>query len=260
MSTNIIMDMTWEEFGERAGPETVAVIPMGSVELEGVHLPLGTDTIVAEGIARHLTNEEGILLAPTINVGYSKWFKPFPGTISLEHDTLSSLLLDYCNCLFANGIMRFVFLNAHKGNNAAVEDIARTLISEKQVNIGMLSIWKLANDLIQGKGLIEEGQFTHAGEIMTSVILALRPETVKTEKIMADSAKSPDGSLFKVKNSLGDTDFMGSVQTVFRDIRQVTDTGTLGNPKSASAEKGEKLLDMIISYSKAYLQEFRKLK
>jgi len=259
MPSNIIMDMTWEEFRDRVGPDSVVVIPMGSVELEGLHLPLGTDTIVAEGVAQQLTDEEGILLAPTINVGYSKWFKPFPGTISFEHDTLTRLLLDCCRCLFDHGIRRFVFLNAHKGNNACVEDIARSMIAEKQIKIGMLSVWKLTNDLIQGKGLIDEGKFTHAGEIMTSVVMALRPDTVRTEKVRADGAKSPDGSLFKIRNSLGDTDFMGSVQTVFRDIRQVTDTGTLGNPQSASAEKGRKLLEMIVSYSKAYLQEFRKL-
>lgn len=260
MPSNIIMDMTWEEFRCRADTDPVVVIPMGSVELEGPHLPLGTDTIVAEEIVRQLTREEGILLAPTVNVGYSKWFKPFPGTISFEHDTLTRVLLDCCRCLFDHGISRFVFLNAHKGNNCCVEDTARSMISEKQIKIGMLSIWKLANDLIQGKGLIDEGRFTHAGEIMTSVVMAVRPETVKTEKIKADKAKSPEGSPFKVKNSLGETDFMGSVQTVFQDIRKVTDTGILGDPQTASAEKGRQIMDMIVSYSKAYLQEFRKLK
>ena len=59
------------------------------------------------------------------------------------------------------------------------------------MRVGMLGIWKLANDLTAGSGLIKEGKFKHAGEIMTSVIMALKPEAVVTRKIMPDSVKSP---------------------------------------------------------------------
>jgi creatinine amidohydrolase/Fe(II)-dependent formamide hydrolase-like protein len=123
----------------------------------------------------------------------------------------------------------------------------------------MLNIWKLANDLIAGSDLIKEGRFTHAGEIMTSVILALKPETVVTGKIMPDKVKSPKGSAFEVKNSLGETAFKGSVQTVYQDIRDVTDTGIMGDPTAASAEKGEAVLKLITDYVMAFVWEFRKL-
>jgi creatinine amidohydrolase/Fe(II)-dependent formamide hydrolase-like protein len=123
----------------------------------------------------------------------------------------------------------------------------------------MLGIWKLANDLTAGSGLIKEGKFKHAGEIMTSVILALKPETVVTGKIMSDTVNSPEGSAFDVKNSLGETGFQGSIQTVYQDIRDVTDTGIMGDPTAASAEKGEAILKLITDYARAFLQEFRKL-
>ena len=121
MKKSHILEMTWEEFRDSVDSKTVVVIPMGSTELEGLHLPLGVDTIVAEGVARNLAGEEGVLIGPLLPIGYSKWFNPFPGTISLEHETLIRLLLEYCTCLINHGIKRLVFLNSHRGNNATVE-------------------------------------------------------------------------------------------------------------------------------------------
>ena len=259
MDKTFLAGMTWEEFRDNVNSGTVIVVPVGSTELEGTHLPLGVDTIMADGIAAKLAGEPGVLIGPTLPIGYSKWFNPFPGTISLEHDTLTRVFLEYCTCLINHGIKRIVFLNSHRGNNSCIEATARTLIMEKNVRIGMLSIWKLANDLTAGSGLIKEGKFKHAGEIMPSVILALKPDTVVTGKIMPDTVNSPEGSAFDVKNSLGETSFQGSIQTVYQDIRDVTDTGIMGDPTPASAEKGEAILKLITDYAKSFLQEFRDL-
>ena len=230
MEKGFMLDMTWEEFRDAVTPKTVVVIPMGSTELEGPFLPLGVDTIVAEGIAHRLIGEEGVIIGPTLPIGYSKWFKPFPGTISLEKDTLTQVLMEYCLGLIEHGVARLVFLNSHRGNNSCIEDAAHTLVLEERVHVGMLSMWKLANDLIAGKDLILEGKFTHAGEIMTSIIMALRPETVVTDKLRADSLSSPKGSAFETKNSLGEAAFQGSIQWVYQDIRELTSTGIMGDP------------------------------
>jgi len=260
MDKTFIASMTWEEFRDKVNSKTVIVVPVGSTELEGTHLPLGVDTIMADGVAANLKGEPGVLIGPTLPIGYSKWFKPFPGTISLEHDTLTRVFLEYCTCLIDNGVKRIVFLNSHRGNNSCIEVAARTLIMERKVRIGMLNIWKLANDLTSKQsGMIKEGKFTHAGEIMTSTIMALEPEAVVINKIAQDSVKSPSGSVFKVKNSLGDTDFQGCVQTIYQDIKDITDTGVMGDPTAASAEKGESILNLITDYARAFIQEFRNL-
>ncbi len=255
-----IASMTWEEFRDTVNATTVIVIPVGSTELEGTHLPLGVDTIMADGVAAKLAGEPGVLIGPTLPIGYSKWFNPFPGTISLEHDTLTRVFLEYCTCLVNHGVKHIVFLNSHRGNNSCIEAAARTLIVERKVRIGMLSIWKLANDLTSRKsGMIREGKFTHAGEIMTSSIMVLKPETVVIDKIAQDSVKSPAGSLFEVKNSLGDTAFQGCVQTIYQDIKDITDTGVMGDPTAASADKGESILKLVTDYARAFIQEFRNL-
>lgn len=260
MKTSHILYMTWEDFREAATlPNAVAVIPLGTTEQEGTHLPLGVDTLVAEGIAKGLEGEEGILIGPLLPIGYSKWFTPFPGTISLEHETMLCVLKDYCVSLIDHGLRRLVFLNAHRGNNACVEVTSRSLMACRRVRMGMLNVWKLADDLAAGMPEWRESRFTHAGEIMTSLVMALRPETVALGRIRPGSVRSPQGSAFRVNNSLGEVTFRNSVQTVYQDIREMTDTGTLGDASQASAEKGEKILERILDYSRAFLQEFRTL-
>jgi creatinine amidohydrolase len=256
---SFILGMSTEAFRARVNAYALAVVPIGSVELEGPHLPLGVDTIVAEGISKIIARESGVLIGPVIPVGYSKWFEPFPGTISIENETLCRFIGDYCRSLIRHGIRRILFLNAHRGNNAAIEIVSHRLIAEHQVRVGMVNLWKLAADLINGKNIISEGKFTHAGELMTSMVLAIHPEVVVSEKIHAGKVKQMKDSRFEVKNSVGETNCDGSIQTIYQDIRDVTETGVLGDPTPASAEKGRMMIEMITTYLKGFLQEFRKL-
>ena len=258
MTSIYISEMTSDECRRYAQEDAVVVIPMGSTELEGGHLPLGVDTIVAEGITRCLEKTGGVCIGPTLPIGYSKWFLPFAGTISLETETLIRVLVEYVESLLTSGFRRFVFLNAHRGNNSCIESAARTLTARHRLHIGMLSLWKLANDLCAIEdGIIEEGRFTHAGEIMTSVVMAFKPETVVTERMHADNPKSIKKSAFSLKNSLGDIAFRGSVQKLYLDIRDITDSGTMGDPTRASAEKGKRIVSRLADYAREFLKEFQ---
>jgi creatinine amidohydrolase len=260
MKTAIMTRMTWEDFRDAIDAETVAVIPIGSVELEGPHLPIGVDTIAARNLSERLDGVPGVLVGPTLPIGYSKWFMPFAGTISLEMETLIRVLDEYARSLIAHGVKRLLFFNAHRGNNAAIEAVARGLIAEGKARAAMINVWKLVNDLAADpENQIDERRFTHAGEAMTSVIMALAPETVAAAKIAADRPKSPPGSAFKVKNSLGETEFQGSVQILFQDLHRITDSGTMGDPSGAGTEKGRNLAEQVVAYTRAFIREFQKL-
>ncbi|MCB2228993.1 MAG: creatininase family protein [Desulfarculaceae bacterium] len=254
-----LMDMTWQEVAAAITPQTVVVVPLGSAELEGTHLPVGVDTIAADGVAARLAGLDNVIIGPTLPIGYSKWFLPYPGTISLEQETLIRVLEDYARSLERHGVQRLVFLNSHKGNNAAVETVAHTLVDEFDMKVGMLNVWQLAGQLTAKTELVVEGGFRHGGEIMASLMLALRPETVVKGEMRPDAVKQDAASAFTFKNSLGDAEFEGAVQTVFRDIRDVTDTGTMGDPSAGSAQRGEAILDLVAGYAKRYLAEFSKL-
>jgi creatinine amidohydrolase len=252
--------ITWMDFRNSVHDDTVAVIPIGSIELEGPHLPLGVDTLVARALSEGLGGTPGVLVGPTLPIGYSKWFMPFSGTISLELETLIRVLDEYARSLIAHGVKRLLFFNAHRGNNAAIETVAHALIAEKKASVAMINVWKLVNDLaVAPENGIAERRFTHAGEAMTSVVMALAPETVVAERIAADKPKSPSQSAFKVKNSLGDTEFQGSVQTLFLDLRHITETGTMGDPSAASPQKGQTLTEKIAAYTRGFIKEFQKL-
>jgi creatinine amidohydrolase len=256
---SFILGMSTEDFKARASDDALVIIPIGSVELEGPHLPLGVDTIVAEGIAKIVSGELGAMIGPVIPVGYSNWFAPFPGTISIENETLCRFIHDYCRSLIRHGIRRIIFLNAHRGNNPAIEIVSHRLIAESKVRVGMVSLWKLAADLVCGTDIISEEKFTHAGELMTSMIMALQPETVVSKKMYKGEIRQFEGSSFEVKNSVGDVLYDNSLQTVYLDIRELTETGVLGDPTRASVEKGQKIIELIRVYLKGFIQEFKNL-
>ena len=79
MPKSFMADMSWNEFQDALKEDTVLVIPMGSTELAGPHLPLGADTMAAEGLAKRLAGEKEVLIAPCLPLGYSKWFQPYAG-------------------------------------------------------------------------------------------------------------------------------------------------------------------------------------
>jgi creatinine amidohydrolase len=177
----------------------------------------------------------------------------------VEQETLVLLILDYCRCLITHGARRILFLNSHAGNNSAIETASRILQNEAQVMLAMIDIWRLTGDLVADKDIIDEGRFTHAGELMTSVVMALRPESVIVEKMIADKVKSNTQTKFQTKNSLGAVIFNNSVRTIYRKIEDLTETGTMGDPSTSSPQKGQEVLALALEYVKAFITEFRKL-
>lgn len=184
----------------------IILIPLGSTEQEGTHLPIGVDTYVAEAIANEVAKETGSLVGPTLPLGYSEWFLEFPGTISLKMETLIQVLREYCSSLIYHGFTKFIFLNGHRGNSPAVDVIARELITKHNVQIVMVEIWKIANSLAKDILDLKENIFRHAGELMTSVMLYLHPDKVDMKNAKVEYVKS-NKPPFKAKSSLGPAEF-----------------------------------------------------
>ena len=90
---------SWAEVHEMNKENTIILIPLGSTEQEGTHLPLGVDTYVAEAIAQKVAKETGSLVSPSLPVGYSEWFCEFPGTVSLTMETFTQVLREYLSSL-----------------------------------------------------------------------------------------------------------------------------------------------------------------
>ena len=174
----MLEEMSWTEARSALKTLNTVIIPAGSVEVEGPHLPLGVDSFVALDVARKVADRvEDTLVTPLVNVTYSDWHMGFPGTMSLSLPTMMTVLKEMCESLIHHGVKKFFFINSHMGNDPPIWSLGNEMIKTSRARVGMVSIWAICNEL--GKTLPEfkENTFQHAGEIMTSVMLAIRPRS-----------------------------------------------------------------------------------
>jgi len=222
----LIDEMSSAEFARRARTRPLVIVPFGSVEEHGSHLPLCTDSYQAEEIASRVARAFGALLCPPIRYGECRSTRNFPGTISLGNETVRSLALDITSELARNGIDKVMLLTGHAGSAhmAALRSGALGAVEKyPKLKVMVLSDYDIAYDL-RGKEFPENDG--HAGEIETSRILRLRPELVGRPR--------PKGTSRPPK-------FM-----VLADPENYFPTGVMGDSSAAAAKKGRKIDDYIV--------------
>ncbi|NLO08801.1 MAG: creatininase [Clostridiales bacterium] len=230
--------MTWMEFKEMKN--NVIILPIGSTEQHGPHLPLSVDTILAEEIAYRLATEINGVVAPALSYGYKS--KPmsgggplFPGTIDLNGATLQQLVLDLIDEFVKDGFTKIFILSAHYENEPFIceaMDIASDKYKEN-VTIVLANWWDpISNDLIQK--IFDELEFPgwaleHAAITETSLMMYLAPNLVRTDKIL-DTKNINPLTFFKYPI----------------DKNAIPETGVLASAKSSSAHKGKLIVDEVI--------------
>jgi creatinine amidohydrolase len=244
---------SWLEISEMDKKGQTILIPLGSVEEAGSHLPMGADIYVAEAIANEVAKKTGCLVGPSIPIGYSEWFLEFPGTISLKMETFIQVLRDYCSSLIRHGFNKIIFVNGHGGHAALVGVVARELVAKHDVQIAMVEPWIIANSL--GQDILGEKTFTHAGELMTSLMLYLHPQEVNMQRAKVEYSKSRNPS-FKTRSIIGPAEFKGVLINHYEKAKDLTASGTTGDPLSATAKKGELLFEKITAYLVEMVRNF----
>jgi mycofactocin precursor peptide peptidase len=212
-----------------AGPRRVLVVPVGSLEQHGAHLPLDTDTRIAVAVAeRACAGRPGAGLAPAIAIGASGEHADFPGTLSVGLVALSALLVE----LGRHASLHWpamLLVNGHGGNVAAISDALAQLRSEgrsAQVwHAGLRPAMLAAADV----PLVPDA---HAGRVETSLMLALAPGDVRLDAAAAGESRPL-------------AEILGDLRT--RGVRQVSPNGVLGDPAGASAAEGESLLALLVA-------------
>lgn len=162
----------------------VLVLPLGATEQHGPHLPIGTDAMTSEYVARTAAAELAarfpIAVAPTLWYGSSPHHIPFGATMSLQADTYLRMLMDLGRSLAGGGFRRLFIVNGHGGNHELVSVAARDLALEAGLEVGACSWWSLAYDELVAAGALEIGRFPgHAGAFESSLVLALDPSLVR---------------------------------------------------------------------------------
>jgi len=206
--------LTWPELDER---RCTLVVPLGSVEQHGPHLPLDTDVriaaAVADGAVGHLAGDA--LTAPALNYGASGEHQSFPGTLSIGHEALRILLVEFGRsaCGWA---WRVVFVNGHGGNVATLSTAVAQLRHE-----GRDVTWFPCG---------VAGSDAHAGDTETSLLLHLSPELVRADRVVSG-------------NTAPLTELMADMRS--GGVRSVSATGVLGDPVTATADRGRELFEAL---------------
>lgn len=174
-------DATRDEL-RAALPDAVVVLPIGATEQHGPHLPVGTDALVAETIARRaaesaaVVSPHEVILAPTLPFGASAHHLAFGGTISLGTATLIAVLDDIVDSIEQQGGRRVLIVNGHGGNQGASRAVASAADARAAVTVATVDYWEIG-------GLSSPG---HAGEVETSLILAIDPDRVHLDRVTRD--------------------------------------------------------------------------
>jgi mycofactocin system creatininase family protein len=227
-----------------AGARRLLVVPVGSLEQHGAHLPLDTDTRVAAAVAERACaalaagGRAGVALAPAIAIGASGEHADYPGTLSIGHVALSAMLVE----LGRHASLHWpamLLVNGHGGNAGAVGDAIGKLRAEGRdahvwhagVRPSMLAALR-AGDGTRAASAPAAVPDAHAGRVETSIMLALAPEDVRLDAAVA-----------------GETRPLAEIMADLRahGVRQVSPNGVLGDPAGASAAEGAALLDLLVA-------------
>ena len=212
-------------------PFEKVILPLGSLENHGWHLPFGTDALtaylVALDIAARLPNT---VVLPPVNYGMSEHYKSFSFTVSLQFDTETAIIRDILESVYREGIRKVFIMNGHDGNIAPIEVAARTFkVAHSDFKIVSLDAWwKMVGDVLPPDFFEVWNGLGHAGEGETSVCMALFPDLCEPSKAAGVVPHLPPHV---------------DVKWTFNEL---TNVGASGDPTKASLEKGKKMREILV--------------
>jgi creatinine amidohydrolase len=228
----LMSQMTMPEFAAALAKTTTVIIPFGSVEEHGPHLPLSTDTLHAQEVAERAASFYPVLVAPPVHYGLCRSTSEHPGTISISGNTLKALTLDLSRDLYRQGCRQIILLTGHAGGThmAALIEAGEQLLRElPEIKVAVVNVLDLLREgLRQSPELVQTPGDSHAGEVETAITLATHPQLVKGTA----PAEWPTFPKF----------------ILARQKRKFWPGGVWGDPGKGTSEKGEKILQFEVNF------------
>ncbi|MBQ1887279.1 MAG: creatininase family protein [Firmicutes bacterium] len=247
--------MTWKQAGEFLKKDPVCVIPIGSTEQHGPQCALGTDFLVPRNLAERLDKMigEDIVIVPTIPYGVCEYHMSFPGTINIGLDGLQLVLGRVASAMMSHGLKRFVVINGHGGNTPAIQKVSLDVYHAGGI-MASVDWWSLVGQL--------DDRFKaggHGDRIETSAMMAVCPEAVDLSLCMPMNPGQPTEKISAKYIQV--ISFSGGTVGLTRDTKELAPSGWFGpyDPKDATAEEGEDMLNIAAGYIKDFIPEFRKI-
>lgn len=234
------MHMRWGELTSRemsalGTDETIAILPVGSLEQHGPHLTTDTDAFLAQHVAEEVAGrarELHVLVLPALWTGFSPHHLQFPGAVSLRSETLVQVITDLCESLNVQGLRRVLLLNGHGGNVPHLQAAAARVSSTRGMQVVVTSYFDGLGPLIAETCRDRPPDIGHAGEVETSLMLAACPERVReaVRSELPEVPRPPDPPQ----------------GFVFRDFAALTTMGYFGSPARATHQTGSRLMEAAI--------------
>ncbi|MFQ6025163.1 MAG: creatininase family protein [Nitrosopumilaceae archaeon] len=202
-----------------------ALIPVGSIEQHGPHLPISTDSDIVYEIAKRVSKKTGCLLMPTINYGVSVEHSPF-FNISITGSVMEKILVDICISLWKNNVNTIIILNGHHGNQQSLRNIPKKVrsLSKRKARVLIFSYWNFM-----------KSELDHAGFVETSIMLAISKEV---------KMKLARKGLITEKLSSQQKTKLRKLAT--RSFIDATKIGIWGDPRKATKRDGQKILSDVV--------------
>lgn len=246
--------LTWPEVARAADEDRVCVIPVGTLEDHGHHLPIDADLRIVEEICWRTAEEaadESVLLPP-IPHGYSPHHMDFPGPITIGWETFTRYLTDVGTSLARHGFRRILYLNGHGSNQNLTEMAARLVMVKHPETLAAAAFYLSSPEALAAIDELRDsdrGGIAHACELETSLYLAIDPDAVEMD-LAVDERSYPEGQHAWLDWTDGSLKLMPWWSSFSR-------TGVQGSPTLATPEKGKTLLETAVAEAVSYVRELR---
>jgi creatinine amidohydrolase/Fe(II)-dependent formamide hydrolase-like protein len=247
---HLLGELTWPEAQQQFKKIDVALLPVGAIEQHGPHLPLDTDSFDADYLARKVAencSDPKPLVLPLIPYGVSYHHDDFSGTISVGNETLSRMVYEIGISVAKNGIKKLVIINGHGGNAPSLNFAAQMINRDARIFVGVDTGETSDVDIY---GIIDTPNDVHAGEIETSTTLAVRPHLVKMDQAKKQVPRFSNRYLnFTARRNI----------SWYAYTKRISSNGVIGDPTKASAEKGEKMWEVMIDHLVNFIEELKNI-
>jgi creatinine amidohydrolase len=253
-----LADLSAPAAADAARANVVVLLPLGSHEDHGPHLPMGDfllADIVAEQVAR-AANASGTrtLVAPCLPFGVADYFGASPGGLAVSAATFRALLQDLINALLRHGLTKIILLNGHGGNVPVIHEVTLKLRQDKNLIVPSIYLWKIARQLMEQEiGADQSGRFGHAAEPLLSMTMALRAHAVARGEPAADT---PERVMGLPVSGFGTVRFEGVDIHVPAEFDQVPRAATVAAWPLASAELGKCVADRLVTLAAEFAIHF----
>lgn len=252
-------ELTWPEMREAIARQPVVLLPFGTVEDHGPHLPINTDNVIVEAICLEAARRapQDLLAMPLVAYGLDEHHMDFPGTVSVDIHTLISYVSDVAISVARHGFTHVLVVNGH-GSNAPIADLAaRRVILETGIICGAMSPNAAIDPTLAEPALSEmrrsgPGGVSHAGEYETAVMLYLRPDLVHMDRAVRE--------IGQLKLEYFNWDHPEPNVLSWQDWwSRMSASGVCGDPTVATAEFGKALFETTVENFVRFAQEFRSI-